>query len=257
MAAVEADDQKAHEAIEAGLDRIADNASDALRGRIRGVLEQAFGEGVGPLVGALLDLGDDFTAEYLAQVREPLMKRANDFCSRLADRIANLGRPEAVAADVRARTRSDALDEALRIEGLDPGDDRFERLAKDVFPQDLGVRSDRTRTLADAIEIAVALTPGAGAIDWRSKLPPGNAAEAVLPAGGGLPRLAPASIRPFERGPAPSSMDPALRRVIDGLDAYRGLEQRRLAEALQLERGRENEDRIRERERIEIEPHGR
>ncbi len=256
MAAAEAEDRKAHEAIEAGLDRIADNASDALRGKIRGVLEQAFGEGVSPLVGALLDLGNDLTAEYLAQVREPLMKRANDYCRRLADRIARLGRPEAVAADVRARTKSDALDEALRLEGLNPGIDRFERLAKDVFPQDLGVRGDRTRTLADAIEVAVDLTPSAGAIDWRSKLPPANAAEAVLRAGEGLPRPAPARIRAFDRGPAPSYMDPALQRVIDGLGTYRGLEQRRMAEALELKRDREIDDKVRERERIEIEPHG-
>jgi hypothetical protein len=256
MAAAEAEDQKAHEAIEAALDRIADNASDALRGRIREVLGQAFGEGVGPLVRALLDLGDDLTAEYLAQVREPLMKRANDYCGRLADRIAHLDRPEAVAADVRARTKSDALDEALRLEGPNAGNDRFERLAEDVFPQDLGVRGDRTRTLADAIEVAVGLTPGAGAIDWRSKLPPANPAEAALLAGEGLPRLAPASIRAFDRGPAPSYMDPALQRVIDGLGTYRGLEQRRLTEALELKRGREIDDKVRERESIEIEPHG-
>jgi hypothetical protein len=259
MAAAEVEDEKAHEAIEAGLDRIADNASGALQERVRRVLEQAFGDGVGPLVGALLDVGDALTSEYLAQVREPLMKRANAYCSRLADRIARLGRPEVVAADVRARTKSDALDEAVRIEGLNPGNDRFERLATAVFPGDLGVRGDRTRTLADAIGIAVVLTPGAEAIDWRSKLPPANPTEAQVRAAGGGSFLAPppARIRAFDRGPAPGFMDPALQRVIDGLDTYRGLELRRLAEVRQLEKGREIEEKLRERARIDVEPHGR
>jgi hypothetical protein len=251
-----AEDTAAGEAFEAGLDRLADGASEAAREGVRKVLERALGDEVGALTAFLLDLGNDLSGEYLSDLREPLLKRAASYCERLAGRIAGLARPEAVAGEVRMRTKADALDEALRVEAGNPGNGRFERLGKSVFPDDPADPEDRSRALADAIEIAVALTPGAGSVDWRRALPRTVAPGDAVHPGAGRPVS-----RAFERGPPPTFADPALQRVFDGLEGFRVLEERRLAEAREWTRNPSGEDQVHEREeeraRPELEPHVR
>ncbi len=212
-------------AIEAALDRVADSASDSVRGRVRDVLEQIVGGEIGPLLKAMIDLGDGFTSEYLSQVREPLMKKANAYCDRMAERIANLGRPVTAAATVRTRARSDALDEAIRLEDDKRGNEVFERLGKATFSREARGPADRTGDVTHAIDIAIDLTPGAGRVEWGNLLPS-----------------------------AAAFADPELERAVEGVAGFHKIEMERIEIAKRQSKDSGGDDKVGEIEHGRPEP---
>jgi hypothetical protein len=248
------------DAVAAALDRLADNASDAARERVRDILEHALGDGIGPILTAAIVLGDGFTAEYLADAREKLMAKASEFCDGIVGRIAHLGQPDAAASAIRSRVRSAAVDEAVRMEDGRPGNAEFERLSGGVLAAVEPGPGGRTGHLTSVIDIATELTPGARRVDWALMLPP-----AEVPGGPRVPASAPferpgrGPVSPLLKAAAAAEVDAQLERAIAGVPAFRETEttmaaaMKERAEAL-----RQENDKLKEaaHEQVEVEPHG-
>jgi len=249
-------DKASKEAVEAALDRAADNASDAVRKPVHDMLEHVLGDSLGPLLSSM---ADDFASEYMSLAREPLMKKANDYCDRLVERIASLRGPAAAAAAIKGLARSDALDEAFRIENNQPGNEEFERLAKGALGGETPVLGDRTAYLTRVIDIAVALTPGAKTVDWSGP-PRLEGLPASAPPSGieVLDKQAPAS-GPLRKLPARAgSADTELERAVEGVPQFRASETARIAVLKRLETERTESERLSELENepAKVEPHG-
>ena len=231
------------EAVEAALDRVADSASGAVGGRVREVIERIVRDEMGPLLSSMIELGSSFTSEYVSQLREPLMKKADDYCDRMADRIAKLRQPGAAASMIRARARSDAIDEAIRLENDEPGNAIVERLGGTASFRDAPGSADRTGDVTRAIDIAISLTPGAGRMDWGTLLPsagPGDREPAGVTAG--------------RVSSPPGFADHGLERAVEGVARFHMHEVERIEIAARLAKAQRDKDRLSEMEHDRAEP---